>query len=228
MKQLRGITLRSVAGSDLPAILKLFGDVERAHLWGHRRVCDEEQLFETWRFWSKERMGDKFMVLRNGRPVGLVFDYERALEDGHTKVAAMLFDNETGGGAGVLSVALFGEWLFQNLPLRKLYLDVFEFNQPVIGMLKKLEVRREMQKAQHRYWNGRYWDQYGFAFYREDLPKLLTRLNRGQEKRRNSPRYDPAHTSRERRVVEVPSMNTNGNATSEVFDKALDSLICGV
>ena len=228
MKQLRGVTLRSVAGSDLPTILTLFGDLERAHLWGHRRVCDEEQLFETWRFWSKEQMGDKFMVVRNGRPVGLVFDYERALEDGHTKVAAMLFGRETGRGAGVLSVALFSEWLFQNLPLRKLYLDVFAFNQPVIGMLNKLEVRKEMHKTQHRYWNGRYWDQYGFAFYREDLPKLLSRLARGQDRARSIPCHDSAPPRRGRKVIEVPSTNTSGHANSEVFDKALDSLLCGV
>lgn len=200
MNQLRGITLRPVVGTDLPIILSLFGDVDRAHLWGHRRVCDEEQLFETWRFWSKERMGDKFMVLRQGRPIGLVFDYERALEDGHTKVAAMLLDEETGRGAGVLSIALFAEWLLQNLPLRKLYLDVFEFNQPVIRMLEKLEVRKEMQKVEHRYWNGRLWDQYGFAFYREDLPKLLRRLAGRRDITRNRTRYGSAQRHRDRKV----------------------------
>ena len=228
MNQLRGITLRPVVGTDLPIILGLFGDVDRAHLWGHRRVCDEEQLFETWRFWAKERMGDKFMVLRQGRPVGLVFDYERALEDGHTKVAAMLIDEETGRGAGVLSVALFGQWLLQNLPLRKLYLDVFEFNQPVIRMLEKLEVRKEMQKVEHRYWNGRLWDQYGFAFYREDLPKLLGRLAGRRSITRNRIRYGSSQSPCERKVVAMPVRKPNNKDTHDVFDHALDALIQGI
>ena len=228
MNQLRGVTLRPVVQADLPIVLGLFGDVDRAHLWGHRRVCDEEQLFETWRFWSKERMGDKFMVLRQGRPIGLVFDYERTLEDGHTKIAAMLLEDESGRGAGVIAMALFGQWLLQNLPLRKLYLEVFEFNRPVIRMLEKLEVRKEMQRAEHRYWNGRHWDQYGFAFYREDLPKLLQRLTGRRDITRGRTRYGSARVSRERKIVEAPSGEANGKATNAILDQALNSLLQGV
>jgi RimJ/RimL family protein N-acetyltransferase len=191
-------------------------------------VCDEEQLLETWRFWSKERMGDKFMVLRQGRPIGLVFDYERTLEDGHTKIAAMLLEDESGRGAGVIAIALFGQWLLQNLPLKKLYLEVFEFNRPVIRMLEKLEVRKEMQRVKHRYWNGKHWDQYGFAFYREDLPQLLQRLTGHREITRGRTRYGSARIARDRKVVEVPPSAASGNATNAIFDEALDALIQGV
>ena len=227
MNQLRGITLRPVLQNDLPLILGLFGDVDRAHLWGHRRVCDEAQLFETWRYWSQERMGDKFMVLSQGQPVGLVFDYERALEDGHTKVAAMLVEEQCGRGAGVISTALFAQWLFQNLPLRKLYLDVFEFNKPVIRMMEKLNVRKEMQRSEHRYWNGRHWDQYGFSFFREDLSGLIERLSRGRAITRTVTRSGSARLPRHRKVVPAALSNSTTESVNEAVDQALNALVQG-
>jgi len=227
MNQLRGITLRPVVQTDLPIILSLFGDVDRAHLWGHRRVCDETQLFETWRYWSQERMGDKFMVLSQGRPVGLIFDYERSLEDGHTKVAAMLLEDACGRGAGVIATALFCQWLFQNLPVRKLYLDVFEFNKPVIRMLEKLGVRKEMQRGEHRYWNGRYWDQYGFAFYRDDLPPLIERLSGRRAVTRSSTHFESAKVPRQRTIVPAELSEPSAESIGEVVDQALTSLVQG-
>jgi RimJ/RimL family protein N-acetyltransferase len=176
MNSLRSVTLRPVLRGDLPLILSLLGDVERAHLWGQRRVGDEEQLLETWRAWSRDRVGAKFMVERRGRPLGLVFDYERSLEDGHTKIVTLLRADEPTHGAGVLATALFAQWLFQNLPLRKVCFDVFGFNGQVVRMLSRLEVKQEMQRREHRYWNGRYWDQFGFALGREECAKIVARF----------------------------------------------------
>jgi len=227
MNELRGITLRTVSETDLPVILNLFGDVDRAHLWGHRRVCDEAQLFETWRYWSHERMGDKFMILSQGRPVGLVFDYERALEDGHTKVATMLLENCCGQGAGVIATALFSQWLFQNLPVRKLYLDVFEFNEPVLRMLNKLGLHEEMKRVEHRYWNGRYWDQYGFAFYRDDLTNLIERLSGRRTVTRNTTHLPAAKLPRQETITPVATSATNPNSNGHVVDQALTSLVHG-
>lgn len=190
MRAYRGVSLRSAVRADLPMILTLFGDVDRSHLWGHRRVCDEEQLLESWRFWSRERMNSAFVVLKHAKPIGLVFDYERCLEDGHSKVAAMLLDGASGRGDGVIALTLFAEWLFSTVPLRKLYLDVFAFNAQVVRMLHKLGVQEEMRRVEHRYWNGRYWDQVGFAFYRQNLPHLLQRIVRPLRARRPRSRAD--------------------------------------
>jgi RimJ/RimL family protein N-acetyltransferase len=200
--------------------LTLFGDSERAHLWGQRRVCDEEQLLETWRVWSAQRIGAKFIVLRLGRPVGLVFDYERSLEDGHTKIVALLLDDEMARGAGAIATALFVEWLFQNVPLCKVCFDVFAFNTKVVRMLQKLGVRQEMQRRDHRYWNGRHWDQLGFAVGREELAGLMARFTRGRQAKSYSlPRRMAAP-----RPVAAPSCRGLAT-TAECFDEALVSLI---
>jgi hypothetical protein len=63
-----------------------------------------------------------------------------------------------------------------NVPLRKLYLEVFGFNVPVLRMLRKLGVHEEMCRGRHRFWNGEYWDQHGFTMYREDVAGFSNRV----------------------------------------------------
>jgi RimJ/RimL family protein N-acetyltransferase len=157
-------------------LFALLSDPGRSHLWGQRRILDEAQFYESWSQWSAERMAAKFIVEWKKQPIGLIFDYERSLEDGHTKLTALLLEEATGRGAGIIAAALFGDWLFRSLPLRKLYLDAYGFNAPVLAILKRLGVRQEMHRRQHRYWNGQYWDSYGFAIYREDYPHLCDRI----------------------------------------------------
>jgi len=180
MNAFRGISLKQVTGGDLPMLYSMFSDPERFHLWGHRQVMDESQFLETWRMWSKQRMEARFTIVKSGRPIGLVFDYDRSMEDGHTRVATLLSEHAAGRGAGVIATTLFSDWLFQTLPLRKLYFDVFGFNVSVVRMLQKLHVREEMCRSDHRYWNGRYWDCHGFSLFREELPQLQQRLFRNR------------------------------------------------
>ena len=225
MNAFRGISLKQVAGGDLPMLYSMFSDPERFHLWGHRHVMDESQFLETWRMWSKQRMEAKFTIVKSGRPVGLVFDYDRSMEDGHTKVATLLSEHEAGRGAGVIATTLFGDWLFQTLPLRKLYFDVFGFNGSVVRMLHKLDVREEMRRVEHRYWNGKYWDCHGFSLFREDLPQLQQRLFRN---RSLQPASSVSATTQEFQIRLRPKSGENAPAESPrnkaqdmAFDEAL-------
>src|SRR5262245_65102678 len=113
----RGISLRRVVDEDLPFLFRLFADPCRSHLWMRgRRVYDESGFYQAWAAWTADMIAAKFLVESGGRPVGLVFDYDRALEDGLTKVTALLEEGSTGHGGGVIATALFVAWLFQNLP----------------------------------------------------------------------------------------------------------------
>ena len=121
-----------------------------------------------------------------GRPVGLVFDYDRMLDDGWTRVTALVQEENLGRGAGVIGAFLFMEWLFQTLPLRKMYHEVFGYNENVIGMWRKVGLTEEAVLKEDRYWNGAYWDLHVFALYREAWPKVRDRVLRVPGARRQS------------------------------------------
>jgi RimJ/RimL family protein N-acetyltransferase len=200
----------------MPLLFNLLSDPDRFHLWGHRRVLEEGQFYQSWQVWSSERMAAKFMIMRGGKPIGLIFDYERSVEDGHTKIATVLMDEATHRGAGVIATGLFCQWLFQSVSLNKVYLDVFGFNVPVLRMLRKLGVHEEMRRVRHRFWNGKYWDWIGFAIFREDLEDTLGKIFRGR-----SVTQSPTFNTRQIRIT--PSATTTKQPVDryQILDQAL-------
>lgn len=175
----RGITLRQVTEDDMPFLFRLFADPARCHLWMQaRRVYDEREFHQAWISWTGGSIGAKFLVEGGGRPIGLVFEYDRVLEDGYTKATALLQEESVGRGGGVIATALLMDWLFQALPFRKIYHEVYAYNPSVLRMHRKLGLAEEGVLKGHRFWNGAWWDSHIFALYREAWPKMRERILR--------------------------------------------------
>lgn len=178
-RSFREITLRQVVEDDMPFLFRLFADPARSHLWMQdRRVYDERGFHEAWISWTSGSIGAKFIVESGGRPIGLVYEYDRALEDGHTKVTALLQEESVGHGAGVIATALLWDWLFQSLPLRKVYMQAYGYNVRVLGILRKLGLAEEGVLKGDRFWDGAYWNLHIFALYREAWPEVRDRILR--------------------------------------------------
>jgi RimJ/RimL family protein N-acetyltransferase len=179
MRTFRGISLRQVVEDDMPFLFRLFSDPERCHLWMRgRQVYDEAGFHQAWAAWTADGIAAKFIAESSGRPLGLVFDYDRALEDGCTKVTALLGEDSTGHGRGVAATLLLVGWLFQSLPLRKVYMDVYGYNPTVLRILRKLGFDEEAVLKESRYWNGAYWNVHMFALGRDAWPAVRDRLLR--------------------------------------------------
>lgn len=177
----RGIRLRQVTEDDMPFLFRLFADPTRCHLWKQgRAVHDEREFHEAWIGWSSDMMGAKFLVEHRSRPIGLIFEYGRTLEDAHTKVTALLEAQSVGGGRGVIATALLCEWIFMNLPVRKVYMENYGYNARVAGMLRKVGLPEEGQLKENRFWNGEWWDLHIFALYRTAWPEVRKRILRPQ------------------------------------------------
>jgi RimJ/RimL family protein N-acetyltransferase len=175
----RGIALRQVFEDDLDFLFHLFCNPTRSHLWMRSgRVLDEREFYDGWRSWITKHMGAKFIVATQGQPAGLIYDYDRAGEGGHTRVTALLDAEATGRGVGVIAWALFVEWLFHALPLRKIYFDVYGYNTRVVQMLRKLGLAEEGVFPHDCFWSGTSWPRHVFAVYRETWPGPRARLLR--------------------------------------------------
>lgn len=183
----RGITLRQVTENDLEFLFELFVDPSRSHLWMcGRTVHDERSFREAWIGWSTGLMGAKFLVEAGGRPIGLVFDYERAVTDGFTKVTALLREESVGLGGGVIATGLLIDWLFQQLPLRKIYMEVYGYNRPVLRFLRRLGLVEEGALRGARFWNDQYWDVHILAIERPAWPEIRRRILRTPAQERSS------------------------------------------
>lgn len=183
----RGITLRPVAEDDMPYLFRLFADPKRCHLWMQgRRVYDEREFHQAWIAWTGDMMGAKFIVESRGQPLGLIFEYSRSLEDGHTKVTTLLEEDRVGHGAGVVATVLMVDWLFQRLPLRKVYLEVYGYNARVANILRKFGLAEEGALKEARFWDGSFWDIHIFAACRDVWPTLRTQILRPPRRARRT------------------------------------------
>jgi RimJ/RimL family protein N-acetyltransferase len=205
----RGIALRQVLETDLPFLFQLLGDPTRVHLWLRGRpVYDEAGFRQTWSAWTSGMMGAKFIIESAGRPVGLVFDYDRTLDDGWTRVTTLVLEESAGRGGGVIGACLFMDWLFQSLPLRKMYHEVFGYNESVVRMWRKVGLTEEGVLKGDRYWNGAYWDLHIFALYREAWPKVRDRVLRVPGANRQRP---PAESLSPRKEVSPTELSIPSN-----------------
>ena len=80
-------------------------------------------------------------------------------------------------GAGVLEAfALFVRYLFRLWPLRKLYLELPEFNLPQFASAVRVGLLKEEGRLRgDRYFDGAYWDQLVLAVYPTDAEEFERR-----------------------------------------------------
>jgi RimJ/RimL family protein N-acetyltransferase len=206
----RGITLRPVLEEDMPFLFRLFADPTRSHLWMQaRRVHDERGFHHAWAAWTSDMIAAKFIVESAGRPVGLVFDYQRTLEDGFTKVTALLDEEHVGRGAGAVATGLLIDWLFRTLPFRKVYLETYGYNRLVVRILRKLGLAEEGVMKGSRFWNGSWWDFHVFAVYRDGWSEVRCRILSEPHTKVQTDFVRPGVRSPEARAFE-PQASVNG------------------
>ncbi len=124
----------------------------------------------------------QFVILerRTSQPIGTVMAYNVELHHGFGFLAAAVIPQAQGTGIAIEATDLFMGWLFMTYDLRKIYLEVPEFNisqisNGVDGLLVEEGCLRE-----HMYYGGRHWDRYIFAIYRSEY---LSRRNNSRGRR---------------------------------------------
>jgi RimJ/RimL family protein N-acetyltransferase len=98
--------------------------------------------------------------------VGLVVAYSPS--EGHVHLGAVFDPAHTGSGLAAQAVVVFARYLFHSFPLRKLYLEIPEFNMPQLrsGVGRLFQVEGVLRE--HCYYAGRWWDQHIAAIYPDD------------------------------------------------------------
>lgn len=108
-----------------------------------------------------------------------------------------------GKGITPTAVALVTDYLFSNLGLHRVEIDIRPENQASLRIVEKLGFRFEGLKERFIHINGAWRDHYVFALTREEVPNGV--LNRWQQKK--VPKYDYPWDSLKRKKNEHTELN---------------------
>jgi RimJ/RimL family protein N-acetyltransferase/acyl carrier protein len=107
---------------------------------------------------------------RSHERVGQVVVYDADHESGFAFLAAVFNPRLVGSGVPAGVSAAFVRYAFDQWAFRKLYLEVPEFNLPLIASGVGGALREEGRLRRHDFSGGRYWDRHILAIYRDAIP----------------------------------------------------------
>ncbi|MEX2225007.1 MAG: GNAT family protein [Dehalococcoidia bacterium] len=175
----RRVVMRPISRDDYPLLFKWRSDVSSLHLWStHRRVISFEQFAGGLEQLLQEVVFFLILDRTSRRPIGFVHTYGASPEDGFVHFLLYADPSVRGTGITVEGSMLFGDYLFKFFAIRKLYAEVYQFNQASIDALESAGFSREGTLREHIWYLDRYWDLYQYALYRSDWEQLRTRMRK--------------------------------------------------
>jgi hypothetical protein len=169
-------TLRQLGASDVDALYGASLDPRMSHRWRFRGRTPSPADFQRLVFSSEVLCQYMVVEVATGRSVGLVTAYNAELTAGHVYVAVQRLPDEVTGpsskGLMIEGTFVFLQYLFDHFTLRKLYLEVPEYNLSLfeLGINSLLQVEGRLRE--HLYWGDRHWDMYHLALYRKDWDQV--------------------------------------------------------
>jgi len=161
----RAVSLTPLFPSDYPALYELAISEQVSYRWRFRGGIPNYEAFVQSLYVD---VLSQFVVRSepSGAAVGHVVSYGTDFQNGYSYAGAMMRADLQGTGSGIEAFALFVRYLFATWNLRKVYLEVVEFNMPQFGSAIGRYVTEEGRLREHVYYQGRLWDQYLLALYR--------------------------------------------------------------
>lgn len=161
----RFVSLVVPTHNDYPEIHRLWTHPDVMFRWRDRGGTRPlEAVGQT--LWSGSEIVFIVRSARSGELAGMATCYGYDVYNRHAKFAMAMAPETWGRPHGVEAAALFIDHCFRSLDLRKLYLDVPEFNLPQLEAGLGKYFVQEGCLCNHDYFDGRHWDNYILAIYR--------------------------------------------------------------
>ncbi|MDH3349848.1 MAG: GNAT family N-acetyltransferase [Desulfobulbaceae bacterium] len=123
---------------------------------------------------------------KSGKPLGFAYCYNGNELNGITFMCVYIDSPFMGKVWCVEAAYCYLNFLFASCGYRKVYAEVFAYNQRSLGLVKKAGFIQEGCLVEHQLWQKRYWDQYiygldiqRFKDMTQDKQKLIKRLLNG-------------------------------------------------
>lgn len=170
----RWTTLRPINPDDYATLFHMATDPRTIQRWRFRGGTPsyEDFLRHLW-----DKVLSQFVVVSkaSGEILSLVVAYGADHRNGNAYLA-VLKNPESTNASSLEGVLIFLNYLFSTFPLRKLYLEVPEFNLTQFSAGVGTIMQSEGVLKEHDYFEGRYWDLHILAIYRDRIEGAVERL----------------------------------------------------
>lgn len=156
--------------NDLEDLFTLMTDSRDQMLFHGKMQINSLPDFEKWMIANMAQVYHDFYVICDGSGyniVGYVYSYEYRPYDGHCKVCIFLKEKYREVGVGALCGIRFLDELFSNYPLRKIFIDVYDYNKQSLSCNLGAGFVEEGCLKEYRFYNGTYYDMHLLALTRE-------------------------------------------------------------
>lgn len=158
-------------------------DIKILHSWRNDKIftgfCSTRRNLVSMEEFTVELKNDfavdrhlQCIIRKVNEPIGTIYAYNLNRTDGFIFFTIYLLEKYEKSGYGVEAVTMFMLYLFNNLPLHKIYADVYSYNIHSIKILRKSNFIEEGKFVGHRLYQEKRYDLIRFSFFRNQLPKL--------------------------------------------------------
>ena len=170
------------ANTDFGEVYRIFTCKELNHLITCRPYHNDTISFQKWLNSSLVEQMNDFLVFTEGDEfLGIAYTYEFHPLEGHTKMTLAVKKEYISTGIGGIITATFLGHLFKTYALRKVYMNIFDYNNNSIDALKSLGLKEESRLKEYHYYNNNYYDLVIFSVSKSEYELLLNKYAKGGE-----------------------------------------------
>lgn len=169
--------LRCVNDHDIPYLARLYRDLDERELWTSRNSMPTDSTFREQFYHDLQGYYHTAFVIcvkdKPDIPVGFFYTYQYSPSDGTLFTTIVLDRSNRLNGVAAEAGMLAYRYLFNNFPLRKIYADIFDFNQSSLAFARQCGFVEEGYLKHHTFRAGAYRGLYTFALYRKECKETV-------------------------------------------------------
>lgn len=167
------LIIRPIIKSDILELLTFRNSESFIKYCSHRKntVTQLEFINEITYDFQHDRF-EQFLVIFENEAIGTLWVYGLHRENKYAFVTTYLKDGFTKRGYGIFTFSRVLQYLFEDIGLYKVYMDVYVENNLSVNTLTKRDVKLEATFVGHRLYNGVRLDMLRFAIFSYDLQKV--------------------------------------------------------
>lgn len=173
------IYIRSVCDDDFSFLYSIFNDTEELYLWSNYR---DAQSFSQFELLLKDMLKNVYrhfyIVCENEkcRKIGFLYCYNAHMNDGYVYTTAFVIDEYRKTLCGAEAGLLYYAHLFRYYNYRKIYSEVYSYNEESKCFLESAGFEIEGILKKHRYYLDDFYDLYIFSINRDFFFKKYDKL----------------------------------------------------